>query len=125
MIHATATRAAAAGFLDDFLRRTSRRDKRAVAKLLDCAELDRKTELGAKLEAMLCQRVSECRDFFALRGVRARRRTVLQMAGRSLAADREEIARLELITPGKAPALLRALSQLIESWARTGRVSHA
>ncbi len=71
---------------------------------------------------MLCQRVSECRDFFALRGVRPRRPTVLTMAGRSLAADREEIARLDAITPGMGFALLRAISQLIEAWAGTGKL---
>jgi hypothetical protein len=102
--------------------RTSTRDTRAVAKLLDTAELDRSTELGAAVEAMLCQRVSECRDFFTLRGVRPQRPTVLTMAGRSLAADREEIARLDAITPGMGFALLRAISQLIEAWAGTSRL---
>ena len=105
--------------------RTARRDTRAVAKLLDTAELDRQTELGATVEAMLCQRVSECRDFFALRGVRPRRPTVLTMAGRSLASDSEEIARLDAITPGMGFALLRAISQLIEVWAGTGKLAVA
>ena len=105
--------------------RATPRDSRAVTRLLATAELDRTTELGATLEAMLCQRVSECRDFFALRGVRPRRPTVLQMAGRSLAADREEIARLDAITPGMGFALLRAISQLIEAWAGSGKLSLA
>jgi hypothetical protein len=105
--------------------RAAPRDSRAVAKLLATAELDRTTELGATVEAMLCQRVSECRDFFALRGVRPRRPTVLAMAGRSLAADREEIARLDTLTPGMGFALLRAISQLIEVWAGTGRMAVA
>jgi hypothetical protein len=96
------------------------RDGRAVNRLLATAEVDRTTELGATVEAMLCQRVSECRDFFTLRGVRPRRPTVLQMAGRSLAADREEIARLDAIAPGMGFALLSAISRLIEVWAGSG-----
>jgi hypothetical protein len=74
---------------------------------------------------MLCQRVSECRDFFTLRGVHVRRRTVLQMAGRSLAADRGEIARLDAIAPGMGFALLGAISQLIEALAGGGKLSLA
>jgi hypothetical protein len=105
--------------------RATPRDARAVTRLLATAELDRSTELGAALEAMLCQRVSECRDFFHLRGVRPRRPTVLQMAGRSLAADRTEIARLDAIAPGMGFALLRAISQLIEAWAGGGKLSLA
>jgi hypothetical protein len=105
--------------------RDTPRDSRAVTRLLATAELDRTTELGATLEAMLCQRVSECRDFFTLRGVHARRRTVLQMAGRSLAADRGEIARLDAIAPGMGFALLGAISQLIEALAGGGKLSLA
>ena len=102
--------------------RTARRDLRAVGKLLDRAELERESALRVELEAMFRQRVSECRDFFVLRGVRARRPTVLQMAGRSLAVDREQIARLDRLTPGMGSALLAALSQLIENWAKNGRM---
>jgi hypothetical protein len=105
--------------------RTARRDVRAVVKLLDRAELERESALRLELEAMFHQRVSECRDFFVLRGVRPRRPTVLQMAGRSLASDRDQIARLDQITPGMGFALLRALSQLIETWARSGRMALA
>jgi hypothetical protein len=104
-------------FLGGLPWRDTPRDTRAVTRLLATAELDRTTELGATLEAMLCLRVSECRDFFTLRGVHPRRPTVLQMAGRSLAADREEIARLDAIAPGMGFALLRAISQLIEALA--------
>ena len=103
--------------------RTARRDERAVVKLLDRAELERQSALRLALEAMFHERVSECRDFFVLRGVRPRRPTVLQMAGRSLATDRDQIARLDEITPGMGFALLRALSQLIESWAKSGRLA--
>jgi hypothetical protein len=100
--------------------RTTTRDTRAVNRLLATAEIDRTTELGATVEAMLCQRVSECRDFFTLRGVRPRRPTVLRMAGRSLAADREEIARLDAVAPGMGFALLNAISRLIEVRAGSG-----
>ena len=105
--------------------RDTPRDSRAVTMLLATADLDCTTELGATLEAMLCQRVSECRDFFTLRGVHPRRPTVLQMAGRSLVADREEIARLDAIAPGSGFALLRAISQLIEAWAGGAKLSLA
>jgi hypothetical protein len=105
--------------------RDTPRDTRAVTRLLATADLDRTTELGVAVEAMLCLRVSECRDFFTLRGVHPRRPTVLQMAGRSLAADREEIARLDTIAPGMGFALLRAISQLIEAWAGGGKLSLA
>lgn len=104
---------------------TTRKDRRQVTRLLAHVDLDPTTELGAALEAMLQARVSECRDFFALRGVRARPLTVMQMAGRSLAADRDQIARLETITPGFGQALLRALSRMIERWATTGELSAA
>jgi len=102
--------------------RTARRDIRAVTRLLDRAELERDSALRGELEAMFHERVSDCRDFFVLRGVRARRPTVLQMAGRSLSADRDQIARLDRITPGMGFPLLHALSQLIESWAKSGRL---
>ncbi|HEX5264295.1 MAG TPA: hypothetical protein VFW13_12255 [Phenylobacterium sp.] len=115
----------AATLLDTLHWRTAQRDDRMVAKLLDVAELDRTTELRAQLEAMLCERVSECRDLFALRGVRPQRPTVLQMAGRSLARDREQIARINQLTPGMGPALLRAISQLIEAWAGSGKLALA
>lgn len=105
--------------------RDTPRDSRAVTRLLASAELDRSTELGAALEAMLCQRVSECRDFFTLRGVHPRRPTVLRMAGRSLAADPGEIARLDAIKPGMGFALLHAISRLIEAWAGGGKLSPA
>lgn len=113
---------AADNLLDTLHWRTVQRDDRMVAKLLDVAELDRRTELRIQLEAMLCERVSECRDLFALRGVRPQRPTVLQMAGRSLAADREQIARINSLTPGMGSPLLRAISQLIEAWAGSGKL---
>ena len=105
--------------------RDTPRDSRAVTRLLASAKLDRTTELGATIEAMLCQRASECRDFFTLRGVHPRRPTVLRMAGRSLAADRGEIDRLDAIKPGSGFALLRAISQLIEVWAAGAKLSLA
>jgi hypothetical protein len=115
----------AAILLDTLHWGTAQRDDRMVAKLLDVAELDRKTELRTQLEAMLCERVSDCRDLFALRGVRPQRPTVLQLAGRSLAADRDQIARINQLTPGMGPALLRAISQLIEAWAGSGKLALA
>jgi hypothetical protein len=117
--------AAPRSLLENLPWRTARRDTRAVARLLDCAELEPDTALRVEVEAMLCQRVSECRDFFTLRGVRPRRPTVLQMAGRSLASDHEQIERLDKLAPGMGFALLRALSQLIESWARGAKLSVA
>lgn len=65
---------AATGLLANLPWRTARRDGRVVTRLLDHAELERDTALRGELEAMFRQRVSECRDFFVLRGVRARRR---------------------------------------------------
>lgn len=117
--------AAPKGVLANLPWRTVRRDTRAVARLLDCAELEPASALRVEVEAMLCQRVSECRDFFVLRGVRPRRPTVLQMAGRSLAADHQQIERLDRVAPGMGFALLRALSQLIETWARGAKLSAA
>jgi hypothetical protein len=49
---------------------------------------------SAELEALLRQRVSEARDLFAQRGVRPRRDSVLDLAGRSIAADFAAIARI-------------------------------
>ncbi|HEY8003696.1 MAG TPA: hypothetical protein VIE16_05675 [Phenylobacterium sp.] len=117
------TYAAPPGLLARLPWRTERRDTRAVARLLDCAELAPATALRVEVEAMFCQRVSECRDFFTLRGVRPRRPTVLQMAGRSLAADHQQIERLDRLAPGMGFALLRALSQLIETWARGAKLA--
>lgn len=47
------------------------------------------------------------------------------MAGRSLASDREQIARLDELTPGMGFALLGALSQLIESSSKGGKLALA
>jgi hypothetical protein len=117
---ASASRHTSSTLLANLPWRATPGDTRAVNRLLATAEIDRTTELGATVEAMLCQRVSECRDFFTLRGVRPRRPTVLRMAGRSLAADREEIARLDAVAPGMGFALLNAISRLIEVWAGSG-----
>jgi hypothetical protein len=99
---------------------SARQDGQRVAKLLDAAGLERATPLGSEVDAMLRLRISECRDFYALRGVRPRQSTVLQMAGRSLAADREQIARLDALTEGRGALVLHALSRQIEAWA-TGK----
>ncbi|WP_309605544.1 hypothetical protein [Phenylobacterium sp.] len=94
--------------------RTKVGDRRAVRKLLIVAGIDPRGALARDLLPVLSQRVSDCRDLFVLRGVRTRRRSVLQMAGRALASDAEQIAKLDALTNGMAGALLRALSDLIE-----------
>ena len=103
----------------------TRRDMRQTTKLLACADLATSTELGAAVQSMLFERTRECRDLFAARGVNARRLTVLQLAGRSLAADRDQIARIDAIAPGFGQSLLRALSRMIEQWAATGQLAMA
>ena len=99
---------------------TTRRDARAASKLLIVAGIDRTSALGAEVLAMLCQRISECRDLFVLRGARTSSLTVLQMAGRSLARDAEQAKRLDAIASGRGRSLLQALSDLIEQIARHG-----
>jgi len=120
-----ALNATTAAKLDALPWRSTRRDMRQATKILAHAELDTTTALGAALEDMLHARVAECRDLFRLRGVRARRTSVMQLAGRSLAADREQIARIETLAPGFGQALLGALSRKIEAWAQTGRLQVA
>jgi hypothetical protein len=69
---------------------------------------------------MFCQRVSECRDLFVLRGAQTNSITVLQMAGRSLANDPEQAKRIDAIASGQGRSLLQALSTLIEQVVRKG-----
>jgi hypothetical protein len=45
--------------------------------------------------------------------------------GRSLAADRDQIARIDAFAPGFGQSLLRALSRMIEQWATTGHLAMA
>jgi hypothetical protein len=99
---------------------TTRQDARAASKLLIIAGIDRTSALGAEVLAMLCQRISECRDLFVLRGARTNSLTVLQMAGRSLARDAEQAKRLDAVVSGRGRSLLQALSSLIEQVARQG-----
>jgi hypothetical protein len=113
------------GLLASLPWRTARRDRRAVRTLLNNAEIEHDSALGGELHDMLVERISECRDFFALRGVRTRTPTVLQMAGRSLAADREQAARLEVVVPGYGAPLLNAISQLIGKAAVRGKLVYA
>lgn len=120
-----ALNATTAAKLDALPWRSTPRDMRQASKILAHADLDTATPLGAALEQMLHARVAECRDLFRLRGVRARRTSVMQLAGRSLAADPEQILRLECLAPGFGEALLRALSRKIEAWAATGRLQVA
>lgn len=117
--------AATAAKLDALPWRSTQRDMRQATKILAHADLDTTTPLGAALEEMLQARVAECRDLFRLRGVRARRTSVIQLAGRSLAADQEQIARIETLAPGFGQPLLRALSRKIEGWAQTGHLQAA
>lgn len=102
--------------------RTRVGDRRAVRKLLIAAGVDPRGALAGALLPVVSQRVSDCRDLFVLLGVRTKRRSVLQMAGRALASDAEQIAELDAVTNGMAGALLRALSDLIE--VRAGHVAH-
>ena len=50
-----------------------RRDAREVAHILGLVGLDPKVGLGLELSTMLAERIQECRDLFALRGVRTKR----------------------------------------------------
>lgn len=114
-----------AGLLATLPWRTARRDRRAVLTLLLNAEIEHDSVLGGELLDMLVERISDCRDFFALRGVRTRTPTALQMAGRSLAADGEQAIRLEAVVPGYGQPLLHAISQLIEKAAVRGKLVYA
>jgi hypothetical protein len=114
-----------AGLLASLPWRAARRDHRAVLLLLTNAEIEHDSALGGELHDMLVERISECRDFFALRGVRTRTPTVLQMAGRSLAADEQQAARLQAVVPGYGGPLLNAISQLIEKAAVGGKLVYA
>jgi hypothetical protein len=116
---------AVARLLDALPGLNARWDRRTVVRLLAAIDLDRTSPVGAEIDAMLGQRVSECRDFFTLRGVRPRRSTVLRMAGRSLAADPDQIARLDAVVPDTGAMILFALSQQIETWAITGGAASA
>ena len=102
------------GLLGGLPWRTKVGDRRAVRKLLIAAGIDPRGALGGELLPVFSQRVSDCRDLFVLRGVRARRRSVLQMAGRALASDADQIAGLGAVTNGLAGALLGSLSDMIE-----------
>ena len=92
----------------------ARRDAKAVTGLLQAAGLDLDSPVGHELFEMLHQRTLDCRDFFALRGGCTRRATLLVMAGRSLAEDPIEAARLTALTAGRGRALLSMISLLIE-----------
>ena len=94
--------------------RTAPRDRREVRKILAEASLDALTPLGGELLDMLYARVSDCRDLFVLRGVHPKRHSVLQLAGRSLATDETQVARLDGLAGGNGRALLSLLSNLIE-----------
>lgn len=102
------------GLLGSLPWRTKVGDRRAVRKLLIAVGIDPRGGLGGELLPVFSQRVSDCRDLFVLRGVRAKRRSVLQMAGRALASDAEQIAGLDAVANGMARALLRSLSDIIE-----------
>lgn len=91
-----------------------RRDAKAIAGLLEIAGMTPDAPLGAALADLLGQRTQDCRDLFALRGVRTRRETVLVMAGRALAKDAQASARLDDATAGQGLALLSAISLLID-----------
>jgi hypothetical protein len=102
-------------------RSTRRADDTLIAKLLGVAGVCRKTELGAELDAILRQGMSDCRDLFVLRGVRRpKRMTVLRLAARSIGQDQEQAGRLEGISPGQAEVLLRAVCLLMDTIGRTG-----
>jgi hypothetical protein len=90
-------------------------DQSAVRNSLNLAQIGPGAALGAALTEALGQRMRECRDFTSLRGVHAKRGTVLQMAGRSLARDDAQIARFDLLTEGRGAALLQALAGFIDA----------
>ncbi|HEY2358285.1 MAG TPA: hypothetical protein VGH86_12610 [Phenylobacterium sp.] len=92
----------------------ARRDARAVAELLDTAEIDRTSPLGVELADVLQRQVMDWRDFFAARGVRMRRSTLMVLTGRSIADDAAAIARLDAVTGKHGRMLLRSFSMLIE-----------
>ncbi|HEX5264504.1 MAG TPA: hypothetical protein VFW13_13310 [Phenylobacterium sp.] len=95
-------------------RLTARRDARAVAELLDTAEIDRTSPLGVELAELLQRQIMDWRDFFTARGVRMRRSTLMVLTGRSIADDAAAIARLDAVTGRHGRMLLRSFSMLIE-----------
>jgi hypothetical protein len=95
-------------------RLTVRRDSKAILEVLEAAGLGPDTRLGEELHALVLQRAGDCRDLFALRGVRTRRPTALVMASRTLAADPTEARRLDAMTGGRGGDLLLAVAQLVE-----------
>ena len=93
---------------------TARRDARIVAKILSFAEIGAETDLGLELVSMLSERIADCRDLFALRGVRTRRSTLVLMAARSLARDKSQWARLDALKFVRSAELLTSVAFLVE-----------
>ena len=91
-----------------------RRDAREVAHILGLVGLDPKVGLGLELSTMLAERIQECRDLFALRGVRTKRPTAILMAARSLAKDESQWSRPESLDIARTRNLLALIAQLTE-----------
>lgn len=94
---------------------SQRRDAKAIRELLDVAGVPHDAPLGLSLAGLLCKRTQDCRDLFALRGVRTDRVTLVVMAGRSLADDAKAARRMDAVTAGHGRALLTAMSLLIDN----------
>ncbi|HEY2750907.1 hypothetical protein [Phenylobacterium sp.] len=95
-------------------RLAARRDARTVADLLATAGIDISTPLGAELAELLQGQIMDWRDFFAARGVRMRRETLMVLTGRTIADDGVAAARLDKLAGGHGATLLRTFSMLIE-----------
>jgi hypothetical protein len=102
-------------------RRVRRADDRMVSRLLKVAGLCMESELGIEVDALLRQRMSDCRDLFALRGVRRPRRlTVLRLAGRRLGQDADCVERMASLSVEHGPTLLQAVCVLAEKVGQSG-----
>jgi hypothetical protein len=102
-------------------RRVRQADDRMVSRLLKVAGLCTESELGAEIDALLRQRMSDCRDLFALRGVRRPRRlTVLRLTGRRLGQDADCVERMASLSAEHGPTLLQAVCVLAEKVGQSG-----
>jgi hypothetical protein len=102
-------------------RRVRRADDRMVSRLLKVAGLCTESELGVEIDALLRQRMSDCRDLFALRGVRwPRRLTVLRLAACRLGQDADCVERMASLSAEHGPTLLQAVCVLAEKVGQSG-----
>lgn len=101
-------------------RSTRRADDRMISRLLALAGLCPLSPLSVEIDAMLRQRMSDCRDLLVLRGVRPQRLTVLQLVGRRVSQDAECFEQIARLSAVHGPRLLHAVCALMAVVGRSG-----